>query len=84
MCVRVCARVRGREGVRVRLRVGVCVCVCVWVCVRSGQFRGQKGLGTLEKSLEMPYYLYALSAKKNYLPHFQNERYINSLKINKK
>ncbi len=44
---------------------------------RSGQFRGQKGLGPLEKSLELSHYELC-PLKKNNLPHFPNQRYINS------
>jgi hypothetical protein len=45
--------------------------------LRSGQFRGQKGLGPLEKSLELSHYEFC-PPKKNNLPHFPNQRYINS------
>jgi hypothetical protein len=47
--------------------------------LRSGQFRGQKGLGPLEKSLELSHYEFC-PLKKNNLPHFPNQRYINSYK----
>ncbi len=43
----------------------------------SGQFRGQKSLGPLEISLEMAHYV-VCPQKKNNIPHFQNQRCINS------
>ena len=45
--------------------------------LRLGQFRGQKGLGPLKKSLELSHYEFC-PLKKNNLPHFPNQRYINS------
>ncbi len=48
--------------------------------LRSGQFRGQKGLGPLEKQREMPHYMFC-PRKKNNIPDFQNQRYINSYKL---
>jgi hypothetical protein len=41
----------------------------------SGQFRGQKGLSPLEKSLEMPHYMFC-PRQKNILLDFQHQRYI--------
>jgi hypothetical protein len=43
----------------------------------SGQFRGQKGLGPREISLEIGK-LSGFPAKKNNIPHFLNRPYINS------
>jgi hypothetical protein len=45
--------------------------------LRSGQFRGQKGLGPLEKPREMPHYMFS-PRKKNNIPDFQNQQCINS------
>jgi len=45
--------------------------------MRSGQFRGQKSLGPLEISLEKAHYV-VCPQKKNNIPHFQNQRCINS------
>ncbi len=45
--------------------------------LRSGQFRGQKGLGPLEKPREMPHYMFC-PRKKNNIPDFLNQRCINS------
>ncbi len=42
---------------------------------REGQFRGQKNRAPLKISLEM---VHEVFCHKNNLPHFQNERYINS------
>ncbi len=39
---------------------------------RSGQFRGQKGLGPLEKPREMPYYMFYPRKKIN-IPDFQKK-----------
>ncbi len=48
---------------------------CSWL--RSGQFRGQKGSRPPRKTpRNVP--LYVLPAKKNNIPDFQNQRYINS------
>jgi hypothetical protein len=38
--------------------------------LRSGQFRGQKGHGLLEKPREMPHYMFSREKKKN-IPDFQ-------------
>jgi hypothetical protein len=43
--------------------------------IRLGQFRGQKGLGSLKKSQEMPDYKFCPRQKDN-ITHFQNQRYI--------
>ena len=45
--------------------------------LRSGQFRGQKSLGPLKKSLEMAQKV-IVPQKKNYVPHFLKQRDINS------
>ncbi len=47
------------------------------IFLRSGQFRGQKGLGPLKKPREMPHYMFC-PRKKNNIPDFLNQRYINS------
>ncbi len=44
--------------------------------LRSGQFRGQKSLGPLEISLEKAHYV--VRPQKNNIPHFHNQRCINS------
>jgi hypothetical protein len=45
--------------------------------LRSGQFRGQKSRGPLDISREMAHYV-VCPQKKNNVPHFQNQRCINS------
>ncbi len=52
--------------------------------LRSGQFRGQKSLGPLKISHEMNHKV--SFPQKNNIPHFQNQRYINSylVWVNKK
>jgi hypothetical protein len=45
------------------------------IFLRSGQFRGQKGLGSLEKPQEMPQYMFCHRQKNNF-QDFQNQRYI--------
>jgi hypothetical protein len=41
----------------------------------KGQFRGQKGLGPLEKPQEMPHYMFCPRQKNNF-QDFENEKYI--------
>ncbi len=43
--------------------------------LRSGQFRGQKGLGPLEKSRELSHYEFC-PRKENNISHFPNQRCI--------
>jgi hypothetical protein len=50
------------------------------LAARSGQFRGQKSLGPLEISLEMAHYVVCPQKKIN-IPHFQNQRCINSYNL---
>jgi hypothetical protein len=45
--------------------------------LRSGQFRGQKGLGPLEKSRELSHYEFCLR-KENNISHFPNQQYIGN------
>jgi hypothetical protein len=47
-----------------------------WGTIYSGQFRGQKSIGPLEISLEIAHYV--VCPHKNNIPHFQNQRCINS------
>jgi hypothetical protein len=39
--------------------------------------RGQKGLGPVEKSQEMPHLMFCLGQKKYNITHIQNQRYID-------
>ncbi len=48
--------------------------------VYLGQFRGQKSLGPLKISLEMAHKVICPQTTNN-LPHFQNQRYINSYNL---
>ena len=51
----------------------------IWdiIFLRSGQFRGQKSLGPLKMSLEMAHKV-IVPQKKNYVPQFLKQWYINS------
>jgi hypothetical protein len=45
--------------------------------LRSGQFKGQKGLGSLEKSQELSHYEFC-PRKENNISHFPNQQYIGN------
>ncbi len=53
-----------------------CLSLLLSLSLRSGQFRGQKGLCSFKTFLKCPIICFA--HEKNNLPHFQNQQYMNS------
>jgi hypothetical protein len=54
-----------------------------FLALRSGQFRGQKGRGPLEKSRELSHYEF-FPRRENNISHFPNQWYIGNFMSQKK